>query len=115
MAALAAVEPSVWLLAGGYAKGGDYAALAETIVRKACGAALFGAAGGMLADLIRHCRPDFRHYVAESLDEAFRLAMQHSRPGDGLLLSPACASFDQYQDYVERGEHFRRLVAGLPR
>jgi UDP-N-acetylmuramoylalanine--D-glutamate ligase len=114
VAAMEAVDPPVWLLAGGYAKGGNYAALAETVVRGACGAALFGTAGPMLAELIRRYQPDFPHCVTEDLDEAFPWTMQHSRAGDCLLLSPACASFDQYRDYVERGEHFRRLVGQLP-
>lgn len=97
-------------MAGGYAKGGDYERLAETIVRQARGAALFGAAGAMLADLIHQRRPGFALVVAERLNEAFAWCYDQSSPGEAILLSPACASFDQYRDYSERGEHFRQLV-----
>ena len=52
---------------------------------------------------------------AGDLERAVHLASQRARPGEVVLLAPACASFDQYRDYEERGEHFRTLVQGLAR
>jgi len=50
---------------------------------------------------------------SEDVDEAVRTARGQARPGDVVLLSPGCASFDHYGSYAERGEHFRRLVEDL--
>jgi UDP-N-acetylmuramoylalanine--D-glutamate ligase len=47
------------------------------------------------------------------LERAVALAAERAQRGDVVLLAPACASFDQYRDYEERGEHFRSLVGGL--
>ncbi|MEK7817437.1 MAG: hypothetical protein AAB281_04200 [Actinomycetota bacterium] len=51
--------------------------------------------------------------MAGCLEEAVRIASESADAGDVVLLSPACASFDQYRDFEERGEHFIKLVAGL--
>jgi len=50
---------------------------------------------------------------SELLFEAVRSAVDHAKRGDVILLSPACASFDQFRDYEKRGEHFRQVVAAL--
>jgi UDP-N-acetylmuramoylalanine--D-glutamate ligase len=51
--------------------------------------------------------------LAKDLGEAFGQAVAQARPGDVVLLSPACSSFDQYESYAQRGDHFKRLVAAL--
>lgn len=51
-------------------------------------------------------------YRAERLDDAVELSRRHAREGDSVLLSPGCASFDQYPSFEARGDHFRRLVLG---
>jgi UDP-N-acetylmuramoylalanine--D-glutamate ligase len=51
--------------------------------------------------------------IAESLDLAVADAAERALPGEIVLLSPACASFDQYDNYMRRGEHFQDLVRGL--
>jgi UDP-N-acetylmuramoylalanine--D-glutamate ligase len=48
------------------------------------------------------------------MDEAVGLASREARPGDAVLLSPGCASFDWYQSYAQRGDDFARAVAELP-
>jgi UDP-N-acetylmuramoylalanine--D-glutamate ligase len=50
---------------------------------------------------------------AGDLDRAVILARNAAKPGEVVLLSPACASYDQYRNFEERGEHFRALVTGV--
>ena len=56
-------------------------------------------------------RPDL--HVVDTLDDAVPVAQATARPGDVVLLSPACTSFDAYDNFEERGEHFRRLVTAM--
>ena len=48
------------------------------------------------------------------MESAFGAACGRVAPGDAVLLSPACSSFDQYEGYAQRGDHFKRLAAALP-
>jgi UDP-N-acetylmuramoylalanine--D-glutamate ligase len=50
---------------------------------------------------------------AKNLPEAVQTAYHHAHPGDIVLLSPACSSFDMFRDYEDRGEQFKKIVAGL--
>jgi len=107
-AALAAIRsfPSVVLIAGGRNKGLDLAALAagaEHIRAVIAVGESAPAVAGVFADL----RPVV---VAASMFEAVALADERARPGDVVLLSPACASFDWYGSYGERGDDFARTV-----
>ena len=69
-----------------------------------------GKAGPDFAALIE---PIVRVVQCETLDRAVASAAANAQAGDTVLLSPACASFDQYRDFEARGEHFRALVEGL--
>ncbi|MBC7159823.1 MAG: hypothetical protein H5U21_07200, partial [Porphyrobacter sp.] len=69
-----------------------------------------GEAGPLFTELLA---PHMRVERAEMLCEAVRRAIAAARPGDVVLLSPACASFDQFRDYEVRGDTFRKLVAEL--
>lgn len=69
-----------------------------------------GEAGPRFAELLEPHVPVTR---AELLCESVRAAMENVRAGDVVLLSPACASFDQFRDYEKRGEHFRQVVGAL--
>lgn len=69
-----------------------------------------GEAGPRFADLLDPHVPVTR---AELLCEAVRAAMENARAGEVILLSPACASFDQFRDFERRGEHFRQVVGAL--
>jgi UDP-N-acetylmuramoylalanine--D-glutamate ligase len=111
IAALDAYAPApVILIAGGRGKGLDYRALADTIARHARAAILIGETAGELAELLGDRTPVQR---ARSMDEAVAAAAGLARPGDVVLLSPAAASFDMFDDYAARGDAFRRAVAAL--
>jgi len=69
-----------------------------------------GDAGPLFADILS---PYTRVNRSEMLGEAVREAMEAARPGDVVMLSPACASFDQFRDYEARGDQFRQIVEAL--
>ena len=113
MAALAAVEGPLWLLAGGRAKGTDFHSLGRAVCSRATGVALFGEARGELIAGLESCRGTIEVHAVEHLAEAFAWCWQRSRIGDSIVLSPACASHDQFQDFQARGAAFSHLVAEL--
>ena len=103
-------EPIV-LIAGGRDKGNDYTSVADLVKNKARAVVAIGeSADTVLRDLGRHA-PDAVH--AESMEQAIEFAQALAQPGDVVLLSPACASFDMFEDYIDRGETFRRIVNAL--
>ena len=97
-------EP-VHLILGGSRKGEDFAPLAAAIGPNVRSVHLIGETAGELAAAIPRAHDDG--------DLAAALAHVEARPGDVVLLSPACASYDQFLDFEERGEEFRRLVQNL--
>lgn len=103
-------KPLVVML-GGRNKGNDFRPLAA-LVRERCRAAvLFGEAA---QELRRAFEPEpFEHCIALGLDDATAVASTLAREGDIVLLSPACASFDEFTGYEQRGDRFRELVAAL--
>lgn len=104
IAALEALaDRACWLLAGGADKGVSFDGLATVIAKRAAGAALFGATGPVIAAAIHDAVPTFQ---ADALEAALQWCWQQSAPGDAILLSPACASFDQYRDCAERAADF---------
>lgn len=113
IAALKALRGPVWLLAGGHFKGGDLDRLAAAIAARACGVALFGAAREEIARRVYEHDSQCEVHCTEHLSDALAWCDRRSAPGDAILLSPACASFDQFRDYIERARVFRRSVAAL--
>jgi UDP-N-acetylmuramoylalanine--D-glutamate ligase len=104
--ALAAyADEPVHLILGGSRKGEDFAPLAAALGANVRSVHLIGETAGELAAVIPQGRDD--------RDLGTALAHIRARPGDVVLLSPACASYDQYRDFEERGEEFRRLVQNL--
>jgi UDP-N-acetylmuramoylalanine--D-glutamate ligase len=99
----------VVLLLGGYDKGGDFATLRALIRERVVGTLCFGAAAPHIAAQLG---PDAQCTVVADLASAVRRATALARPGQTVLLSPGCASFDEFRDYVERGQRFRTLVEG---
>jgi UDP-N-acetylmuramoylalanine--D-glutamate ligase len=110
-AALAALRgfDSVVLVAGGRNKGLDLSVLAEASDHVRAVVAI-GEAAGEVEAAFRGVRPVT---VAASMDEAVRAALAAAHPGDSVLLSPGCASFDWYRSYADRGDDFRRAVGEL--
>jgi UDP-N-acetylmuramoylalanine--D-glutamate ligase len=109
-AALNAFDAPVWLLAGGKDKGCDFAPLWSALARRARGAAFFGSMGPRLAAEAYQAAPHADCFVGRTLGEALAWCWRRSAPGDVIVLSPACASFDQYRDYSERGREFEDLA-----
>ena len=104
--ALAAYEDEpVHLILGGSRKGEDFALLAAAIGPNVKSIHLIGETADELAAAVPQAQRDG--------DLATALASIDSAPGDVVLLSPACASYDQFRDFEERGEEFRRLVQNL--
>jgi UDP-N-acetylmuramoylalanine--D-glutamate ligase len=100
-------KPNVWLIAGGRDKGFDFYEIGPLLSRRVKGAFLIGETREKLRaawGLFTGCE------LVDSLPEAVRLAAQQAVPGDVVLLSPACASFDQFSNYSHRGEVFRQTV-----
>ncbi|GAC1699049.1 MAG: UDP-N-acetylmuramoyl-L-alanine--D-glutamate ligase [Candidatus Limnocylindrales bacterium] len=106
-------RPPVVIL-GGVSKAADFSALGREVVARARGAVLIGQAGDDIAGAIERARePGTTHppvVRAASLEEAVAAARALARPGDVVILSPACASFDMFASYEDRGDRFKRLV-----
>lgn len=110
MAALDSLDGRSWLLAGGSDKGIDLSPLCEAIVRHAAGAAFYGAVRDQLIRQVRSLRPDFPCIAVATMDEALDWCWRSSHEEDNIVLSPACASRDQFLNYRQRGAHFEALV-----
>ena len=114
--ALRALEGPLVVLAGGEAKQGEARGWLEQLAHQASAVVLFGAARERLATLLAGATYPGTVVLCEGLAEAVQRAEALSGAGAAraVLLSPACASFDQYRDFEARGDHFRQLVAALP-
>jgi UDP-N-acetylmuramoylalanine--D-glutamate ligase len=108
--AISAVRAPVLLIAGGTDKAGSYAALRVPLQQKVRLLLLYGAAREIIRTAVDGTT---RVECFESLREAVLAAAAAAVPGDTVLLSPACASFDQFKNYAERGRLFQELVRAL--
>ncbi|MBI2359873.1 MAG: UDP-N-acetylmuramoyl-L-alanine--D-glutamate ligase [Deltaproteobacteria bacterium] len=107
---LASFSSPVILLAGGIDKGGSYRSLEDEVRRKVKKLILFGAAKEKIRKALGHLTDTS---LVGNLEEAVQEACKSAEPGDVVLLSPACSSFDMFQNYAERGRTFRALVETL--
>jgi len=103
-------RPAV-LIAGGEGKGQDFAPLAAAAAAHASRVLLIGRDAARIAAALQ--ARGVAHERCASLEDAVRRAAQVAAPGDAVLLSPACASFDMFRDYRHRGEAFARAVRAL--
>jgi UDP-N-acetylmuramoylalanine--D-glutamate ligase len=108
--ALEAFPGRILIILGGRDKGSDYTALQKPLREKAILALLIGAAADKIENQISGSVALER---AETLERAVETAWHAARPGDVVLLAPACASFDQFQNYEHRGRVFKDLVGQL--
>lgn len=105
-------DGKVLLLAGGHPKGADFRLIRDRLRPKLKHAFVYGEA----RELLSECWQGACSLTGvEGLSEAFGQAMRMAVPGDIVLLSPACASFDQFANYQERGRRFKELVEGVGR
>ena len=102
-------EERVVLIAGGRDKGGSYQPLVAALREKGRAAVLIGEAAPLIRDAIGESLPV---RMAGSMKDAVNLAATLAHPGDAVLLSPACSSFDMFRDYKERGDQFVAAVQG---
>jgi len=106
-------DGGVHIILGGRNKGADLASLTPLLAQKARRAYLIGEAAEEFAQALAGSDIAVPFERSGTLEQAVRSAAQQARPGEAVLLSPACASFDQFRNFVHRGEAFQALVHDL--
>jgi UDP-N-acetylmuramoylalanine--D-glutamate ligase len=101
---------SVLLILGGKDKAGEFERMRALVGEKARSVLTIGAAAPRIAEALDGAAPIV---AAEKMENAIAWARRNAQRGDTVLLSPACASFDQYRNFEHRGEHFEELVRAL--
>jgi UDP-N-acetylmuramoylalanine--D-glutamate ligase len=111
LAALRSFDGGVHVILGGSLKGNRFQALVPAIVERCEACYLIGEAAERLAEDLAASGVEL--LLCGDLERALSEASRRARPGETVLLSPACASFDQYLSFEQRGDHFRTLVDRL--
>jgi UDP-N-acetylmuramoylalanine--D-glutamate ligase len=113
-AALLSFPEGIHAILGGSSKGESFAALAEPVAERCRACYLIGeTADAIERDLAPAWDVGVERRRCADLEQAVHAAAANAGPGEVVLLAPACASFDSYRDFEERGEHFRSLVQAL--
>ena len=110
IAALQGYQRKVILIAGGDGKGADMTELAPIVKEKTKAVILMGKDAELIDQALNHCVPT---RFANDMKQAVKIAAELASAGDSVLLSPACASLDQYKSYADRGNKFAEAVMGL--
>lgn len=108
--AIAADQGKVVLILGGQGKGQDFSALADSVAQYVKAAVLIGEDAGLIATALQGCT---ELISADSLQQAVAVCQQQAQAQDVVLLSPACASFDMFKGYEQRGHQFVAHVNAL--
>ncbi len=108
--AIAAFDGGLWVILGGKDKDSDYSPLTAALRAKAHGVLLIGAAADKIETQLRGAVPLLR---SATIETAVAEAHARAKSGDTVLLAPACASFDQFENFEHRGREFKRLVQQL--
>jgi UDP-N-acetylmuramoylalanine--D-glutamate ligase len=98
------------LIAGGKDKGGDFQILKEIFKEKVKHLVLIGETKNKFREVLNG---SFSYEDADSMEDAVRRAMKKAVAGDVVLLSPGCSSFDMFENFVERGDQFKKIVGQL--
>jgi len=110
IASIESVDGFVVLIAGGEGKGGDFDQFARSVHMRLRSAVLIGEDGPIIGAALNGLAPV---HSASSMADAVTCAAGLAESGDTVLLAPACASFDQYQNFKERGKAFCQAVEAL--
>lgn len=102
---------SVWLILGGKDKAGEFERMRELVKEKTRAVITIGKAADRISEALQGSATIV---PAGDMQHAVKWAAEYAKRGDAVLLSPACASFDQYRNFEHRGEHFEELVRALP-
>ncbi len=115
--AIAAFEGGLWVILGGKDKNSDYAPLAEPLRQKARGILLIGAAAEKIEEQLREAglaaSAGVEMLRPVTLEAAIAVARDRATSGETVLLAPACASFDQFENFEHRGREFKRFVNAI--
>jgi len=112
VASIDSVDGTIVLVAGGEGKGGDFSELAQALEGKLRAAVLIGEEAEAIAKALDTVMPV---YFARDMGDAVCQAASYAESDDTVLLAPACASFDQYDNYMARGDAFASAVGALSR
>ena len=122
VAAINGFAGDIILIAGGIGKGADFSPLKKPVAERVRHTVLFGRdadliaeaiAGEVAAEVAADTAPDIEISRAADLKQAVSIAAGRARAGQVVLFSPACSSFDMFENYAQRGLAFKRLVAAL--
>ena len=111
VAAVESIDGIIVLIAGGESKGGDFDDLANAVSDRLRAAVLIGSDADRIADALAD---KALVVIANDIDDAVVQAAGYAKSGDTVLLAPGCASFDQFPNYMARGDAFAAAVQGLP-
>ena len=110
--AIEAIENPITLLAGGMDKGSNFDELIDRFPGRVKLLVMYGETAPII-EQTAHRKGFFNTAIQKDLEDAVKYAFNHAQEGDVILLSPACASWDMYSNFEERGEHFKQLVQKL--
>jgi UDP-N-acetylmuramoylalanine--D-glutamate ligase len=109
--ALDSFDVPIALILGGRDKGNDYSQLIPQIHSKVHTIIAIGEARPLIEEQLKKVVPHFE--TAKTMDEAVRTGKKYTKRGEIVLLSPACSSFDMFNNYEHRGDEFKRIVNNL--
>ncbi|MEQ2130347.1 UDP-N-acetylmuramoyl-L-alanine--D-glutamate ligase [Caldanaerobacter subterraneus KAk] len=114
--AIQALKTPIVLIAGGYDKGSEFDEFVKTFDKKVRKLILIGqTAQKIKKTALKYSYPEEDIFLVDSLEEAVRKAYEVAEKGDSVLLSPACASWDMFKNFEERGKAFKKAVMDLRR
>lgn len=112
IAALSSIEGDKIIILGGKGKGEDYSPLARQVGDSAVAAVIMGEERQLIAKALS--KEGFSdYYITDTMEKAVNIASSLAKEGTNILLSPACTSWDMYENYKKRGEHFQSIVNNL--